>query len=205
MPGIAERERKARDLRSQLSGLQTEFEKDIVFQHIRSGHEPVTVYAVLDGEPIPIPEYMVASVLTKQLPDGRYMFTDRADEVPAYKRGEIKCFLHLESTERAAGVLAEIGLASKTCPAGNLASIYAGRLHGQHRHKQEWEAYKEYLERQKEAVREARQEKQLEATLAIARGPGKRSSGRSQTVTTCQGCGEPIEGRLADHECRICE
>lgn len=195
MPGVAERERKTRDLRSEIAGLQTEFEKDIVFQHIRSGHEPVTLYSVLDGEPIPIPEYMVPNVLTKTLPDGRYMFTDNPDEVPEYKLGDVKCFLHADSPERASGVLDEIGLAGKACPAGHLSSLHSKRMHGHHRHKQEWAAYQEYVEEKKEAVREARQEKQLEATLGIARAAGGQPTPSEEPVApvakgVCDTCGK---------------
>lgn len=172
MPGIAERERKTRDLRSQIAGLGSDLGGEIVFQHIRTRRGLVTLYATLDGEPIPIPEYMVASVMAKTLPDGRYMFTDNRDEVPEYKRGEVKCFLHAESSERASGILDEIGLAGKYCPAGSLSSAHSKRMHGQHRHKQEWAAYQEYLDEQKEAKQIARQQEQLDATLAIARGSG---------------------------------
>lgn len=168
MPGVAERERKARDLRGQIAGLDPGLEGEIAFQHIRTRRELVTLYSMADGEPIPVPEYMVAAAISKQLDDGRYMFTDNPDEAPEYRRGTVRCFLHADSSERASGVLDEIGLGAKTCPAGHLASAHSKRMHGQHRHHQEWEAYQEYLEEQKEEEREARQEKQLKATLAIA-------------------------------------
>ena len=186
MPGVAERERKTRDLRSQVAELGSKLDDEIVFQHIRTRRGLVTLYATLDGEPIPVPEYMVASVMAKTLPDGRYMFTDNRDEVPEYRHGTVKCFLHAESPERASGVLDEIGLAGKTCPAGQLSSTHSKRMHGQHRHKQEWAAYQEYLNEQKEAKQIARQEKQLEATLAIARG----SSTAEQPVGVCDICGK---------------
>src|SRR3990170_1054550 len=195
MQEVAQRERKARDLRSQIDGLQSGLEGEIVFQHIRTRRNLVTVYATLDGEPIPIPEYMVRAALLKTLPDGRYMFTDNKDEVPEYKHGSIKCFLHTDSSERATGILDEIGLAGKTCPAGRLSSVHSKRMHGRHRHKQEWAAYEEYTKDQKEALQTTRQEQQLEATLEIARGSGVTSPAPSQPQTPKGACDVPGCGR----------
>jgi len=193
MQEVAERERKVRDLRSQVAELGNSLEGEVVFQHIRTRRNLVTIYSVLDGEPIPIPEYMVRAALSKVLDDGRYMFTDKASEAPEYKRGSVKCFLHTESAERATGVLAEIGLEGKVCPAGGLASAHAKRMHGQHRHHQEWEAYTEYLEDQKEAEQQARADGQLDATLAIARGSRSPSPSEAQPdalLGACDICGK---------------
>jgi hypothetical protein len=49
-----------------------------------------------------------------------------------------------------------------------LANSYSKHIHAQHRHKQEWAAYQEYVKEEKEKQAQARQDKQLEATLAIA-------------------------------------
>jgi hypothetical protein len=168
MPGIAEKERRARDLRSQVAELEPGLE-GVIFEHIRTRRELVTVYSMTDGEPIAIPEYMVRAVMTKRV-DGEYMFTDNPAEAPEYRKGTVKCFLHAESAERASGVLDEIGLKGKVCPAGSLASVHSKRTHGERRHGREWAAYQEYLNDKKEAKAIARQERQLEATLSIARG-----------------------------------
>jgi hypothetical protein len=153
-----------------LDGLGGSLAGEVVFQHIRTGRNPVTIYSMQDGEPIPIPEYMVRGALSKTLPDGGRMFTDNPDEAPKYRWGKVKCFLHADSAERASGILREIGLEAKLCPAGKLASAYAKRMHGQHRHSKEWEAYQEYVGEQKEKEQNERQERQLAATLRLAGG-----------------------------------
>lgn len=187
----ATRERKASDLRSQLGGIDKSLVGDVVFQHIRTGRNPVTVYSMEDGEAIPVPEYMLRAVFSKKLPDGRWMFTDDPDEAPEYRWGTVKCFLHAESVERVSGVLEEIGLAGKIpCIAGKLASIYAKRRHGQNRHSKEWEAYQEHVGEQKEKTQNERQEKQLAATLSLAGGSqaAEASPPEPAEVDSCDQC-----------------
>ena len=181
MQEVAERERKARDLRAQVAELDSNLEGEVVFQHIRTRRNPVTIYSILDGEPISIPEYMVASAIIKTLPDGRFMFTDNPAEAPEYKRGTVKCFLHAESAER--------GLEGKVCPAGALASAHAKRMHGQHRHHQEYEAYTEYLSEQRDADQWEQQRQQLDATLAIARSRSdSQATAASEAICGIGGC-----------------
>jgi len=171
-------ERQVKDLRSQVAGLEmSDLGGEVVFQHIRTRRNLVTIYSVLDGEPISIPEYMVAGVLGKALPDGSPMFSEHAEDAPEYKRGQVKCFLHPDSPDRP--ILERAGLAGKTCVAGNLAGGYAKRIHGQHRHKQEWEAYQDYANSVQSAAVTGRAEQQLEATLAIARRIGDNGSAES--------------------------
>ena len=165
---VATQAREAADLSSQLDGVSAGIGKEVVFQYIRTGRNLITVWAMSDGEPIPVPEYMLASVFAKRLADGTRMFTDNPDEAPKYVRGTTKCFLHAESIERDSGVLAEIGLAGKTCIAGSLASTFSERIHGKKRHSRERETYEAYLDEQKEAAKLKREEEQLEATLSIA-------------------------------------
>lgn len=167
MPGIATKERRARDLRAQVADLEPGLGGEVIFEHIRTRRGLVTIYSMADGEPIAIPEYMVRAALSKVI-DDQFMFTDDPKEAPEYRRGTVKCFLHADSPERASGVLAEIGLAGKTCPADHLASVHSKRTHGERRHGREWAAYKEYVDTEKEEKAIARQEQQLEATLALA-------------------------------------
>jgi hypothetical protein len=195
MPGIAEKERRARDLRSQVAELEPGLE-GVIFEHIRTRRELITVYSMKDGEAIPVPEYMLRAVLTK-MDGGEYMFTDNPAEAPEYHKGTVKCFLHADSPERASGVLNEIGLAGKVCPAGSLASVHSKRTHGERRHGREWAAYKEYLDNEKEEKAITRQEKQLEATLALARGTAEQAAsyeGEPARVldpkTACDICGK---------------
>ena len=164
----ATKAREASDLRSQLDGVSPGLEGEVLFLHIRTGRNPVTVWAMSDGEPIPVPEYMLPTVFAKTLEDGSPMFVDKAEKAPEYVRGTTKCFLHADSAARASGVLKELGLAGKACVAGNLASTFSERIHGKKRHSRERETYEAYLDEQKEAAKLKREEEQLEATLSIA-------------------------------------
>ena len=208
MPGIAEKERRARDLRSQVAELEPGLD-GVIFEHIRTRRELVTVYSMADGEAIPVPEYMVRAVMTKRV-DGEYMFTDNPEEAPEYRKGTVKCFLHADSTERASGVLDEIGLKGKVCPAGSLASVHSKRTHGERRHGREWAAYQEFLNDEKEANAIARQEKQLEATLALAGKAAAETAayaGEPARVldpkTTCDICGKSGLKRVKAHKSMV--
>ena len=174
MAEVAERAERIRDLKGQIAGLGADVQTEILFQQISPGREPITIYSVLNGEPIQVPRYMVGGVMEKRLPDGRFMFVSRQEEAPEYKLGTIKCFLHPESPEQA--ILEEIGLSTTSCPAAHLTNQHSKRIHAQHRHKQEWAAYTQYKEDKKEEANLARQERQLEATLAIARAAGQQAA-----------------------------
>jgi len=187
-PTTADRERLARDLRTQLSDIGSDLKDEVVFQHIRTRREPVTLYAMSDGEPISVPEYMVGSLMTKRAGEG-YMFTNNPEEAPAYKRGNVKCFLHAESIERQAGLLDEIGLSGKQCIAGSLANEHSKDMHGQHRHRQEYTALQSFLEKQERQADRDRQERQLEATLALARGATGQAMATALAVCPVDGCG----------------
>jgi hypothetical protein len=191
MTETATQARKVRDLRTQLQGLEAGLEDDVVFEHIRTRRELVTIYSTQDGEPIPIPEYMVTAAMQKIRPDGKgYMFTDNPDEAPKYQQGTLKCFLHADSEERAQGILAELGLEGKQCVAGSLASRHSKRMHEQHRHKDERKALEFWQDETKEAARTERERQQLEATLSLAR---ERESAPVATTTEpthiCDECG----------------
>ena len=158
-----------RDLRPQVSGLGG-LEKEVLFQHIRTGQNPVTIYAMADGEKIEIPEHLLASAMQKKDAEGNWMFTQKAEEAPTYVGGTVKCFLHADSPERASGVLDKIGLAGKRCPKDNLASEHSKRIHAATRHSKEQEALQDYLDREEKQEDRDAQRKQLDATLDLARG-----------------------------------
>lgn len=101
---------------------------------------------------------------------------------PEYKLGTVLCFMHKDSPERA--TLNAAGLGSKTCVKSTLASDYSKTIHAEHRHRQEWTAYQRYVGGVKEAAREDRQEKQLEATLSIA----KAAQGAQAVDPDCPSC-----------------
>ena len=168
---IAERAQDIRDLRGQIAELRDDPNAgEILFREISPARKKVPIYSMVDGEEIYIPVYLLERTLAKRLPDGRFMFTARQHEAPEYKRGNVKCFLHPESIDRA--VLDEVGLTGITCNAAHLRSAHSKRIHALHRHSQSWAAYQEHMENQKETERNARQDAQLEATLAIARAAG---------------------------------
>jgi hypothetical protein len=135
---------------------------------------------------------MVEEVMQQTLPDGRFAFTSDQSKAPPYKLGDVKCFLHPDSPERP--VLNEIGLAGAFCPAAHLANQYSKRMHAQHRHRRQWEAYQEYLGQQDRKKYEDRQDRQLEATLEIARAAANPSGRLGESVApsgehVC-GCGK---------------
>lgn len=167
MPSAEQLER-SRDLKSQMDDLRRESDQEIIFKETSPPRRYVALYSRVDGEPVQVPEKMAEKALEKRLPDGSYMFTTRIEEAPEYKMGQIKCFLHEESPERLSGILDEVGLTGVVCPAGHLASLYSKRIHAQHRHRQQWESYQEHIALQKTQEQEDRQQKQLEATLALA-------------------------------------
>ncbi len=186
---------RVRDLTGQLGGIGKQEMPEILFQEISPGREPVTVYSVEDGRPVDVPAYMLGAVMTKTLDDGRFMFVAEKENAPEYKLGTVLCFLHPDSPMRE--VVEAVGLGAIKCRKATLASDHSKRLHGQHRHKQEWSAVQEYLEDKKEEKREARQDKQLEATLSIARG------GQTVELVKCsvEGCKyEGTKRQLSGHK-----
>lgn len=164
----AEQLSRSRDLKVQLRELNNESEQEIVFRETSAPKRRVRLYSRMDGEPLDIPAALAEKALEKTLPDGSFMFTPNPDDAPAYHQGDVKCFLHEESTERMSGVLDQVGLAGITCPAANLASVYSKRIHAQHRHRQQWEAYQEAIAAAENREWKERQEQQLQATLALA-------------------------------------
>jgi len=159
---------RTRDLRGQVAELDKSDQPEILFMEISPGRVPIRVYSTKDGSPIDVPAYMIGAAMELKNEDGTFRFVADAKNAPEYKPGTIKCFLHKDSPERP--ILEMVGLGGAFCPADHLASDYSKRIHGLHRHKQEFAAWQEYVEREKEEKREDRLNKQLEATLAIAGG-----------------------------------
>jgi len=155
-----------RDLKAEITGLSVEDNQEFMIEDISPGRAPVTLYALSDGCPSVFPSYMVPTILSKRREDGSYAFTSDPTKAPQYHRGRIKCFLHPDSPEWP--TIQELGLGGKTCASEHLRTTNSKRIHAQHRHKQEWTAYQEYLKDQKEAEQARQQALQLEATLAMA-------------------------------------
>lgn len=198
MQDVAERAQQKRDLKAQLSGLERQDQREIVFEETTPPRQKYTIYSMVNGEPISIPIALLDRTLDKRLPNGDFMFTAIQSDAPEYKLGTVKCFLHIESPERE--ILEKIGLSGTICTAGHLANAHSRRIHGMHRHSQEWAAFQEHLTTTAAEKSEARQEAQLEATIAMARlaaGPAEPES----PVPTCLTCGVTIKGKLKDHTC----
>ncbi len=167
-PAAVQRQR-VRDLRKGLAGVDREDLSEMKFEIIAPGRNKQRIYSMVDGEPRDITEKNLDAVLGKTLPDGSYEFTAKEEDAPPYVRGQVKCAFHAKSPERESGLLAEAGVASTICPAGNLAHGQAKRVHGEHKHSQETKALTAYLDDQKEERRIEREEQALEAQQAIAR------------------------------------
>lgn len=187
----AQRAEEMRDLKRQIDGLSAADDAEFIFRDTSPQRRKATVYSMQNGEPIQIPAYMLEHVLTKQLDDGRDAFTAFPEKAPAFKLGTVKCFLHRDSPDRL--ILEEIGLGGASCPAEHLASVYSKRIHGQHRHRQEWAAYQEHLSGQAEQENRDRQDAQLEATLAIARAAGGQAKAE---MIACETCGKEVKGEF---------
>ncbi len=164
-----ERIQTIRDIQKEAATLAGEdAPKEIIFKDISPGRTKMSLWRIKDGREIQVPKYMLANVLAKLGPDGDYIFTGTQEDAAEYKPGTVLCFLHEDSPEQV--ILAEIGLAASPCLKSTLRHNHSKRMHAKHRHKQEWEAYQEFLDDEKEMDAIDRQSEQLEATLAIARG-----------------------------------
>jgi hypothetical protein len=136
--------------------------------------------------------YMLRQILGKVNPDGSDIFTATQSDAAEHKPGTVLCFMHKDSPERE--ILSEIGLTANPCPKSNLRNNHSKRMHAKHRHRQEWEAYEEYLDDQKEEAAVDRQERQLNATLELARGAVK------EETATCDICGKTGLKNVGSHK-----
>ena len=184
-----ERVETIRDIQKEAARLAGEdAPQEIIFKDISPGRKKMSLWRIRDGREIQVPRYMLANVLAKQ-ENGEYIFTGKKSDAVEYKPGTVLCFLHADSPEQP--ILAEIGLSVNPCRKSTLQNNHSKRMHAKHRHKQEWEAYQEHLDDQKEQQAIARQAEQLEATLSIARGAvaptarGEIVTGESDRLSAC--------------------
>ncbi len=141
-----------------------------------------TLYRMDSGQSLQCPEFALELTLNKRdRLTGDLLFTAKKSLAPEWKPGTISCFLGVDSPLK--DDLDEIGLLAN-CPKSNLTSVHAARRHGMSRHTQEWAAWQEHLDTKKEAKAEARQEKQLDATLDLARQAAGQIT-PTDTVTNC--------------------
>lgn len=169
----AQKMQQARDLLGQVEELKgSEDEKEIIFKETSPQRKKVPIYSMRDGEKLMIPRSIMQATLNKIDRDtGKFAFTAFQEEAPEFKMGEVKCFLHPDSSDR--HLLDDMGMVGKTCPAAHLANQYSKRMHALHRHKSEWAMYQEFIEDAKEERYNQRQDEQLAATLAIAEAAGR--------------------------------
>ena len=206
---VLQREQEVRDLTAQIDELKGQDQGEIIFRENSPQKRMVTLYSMRDGCPITLPEYQAKTAIRK-MEGGKYMFTSKQEEAPEYRLGEIKCFLHKDSPDQV--FLKEIGLSGEAnhCRKATLANEHSKRMHGMHRHREEWDAYQAFMDDHKESEAIARQERQLEATLALAgraagatpvQAPSVAVEAPSDDLARCHSCNEVIEGRLGDHVC----
>jgi hypothetical protein len=198
MVRTAEKAQEVRDLRAQLGAAQEDpGEPEIVFRESSPRKRMGTLYSMVNGEPLQVALEQIERVIEKRLPNGKYMFTANKEEAPEYKLGDVKCFLHEESPERA--IVLELGLGAITCPAAHLANAHSKRIHGEHRHGQEWRAFQEHIKEAKERADIERQNMQLEATLALA---GRASDNPLEQCPECNytGTKQQMFGHKSKHK-----
>ncbi len=180
-----------RDLRTQIGeidSLAAAEKRGILFKVTTLDEGTHTLYSMIDGHSIECPDFALHSTLTKTMKGTNApQWTSYQDRAPEWIPGKVKCFLHVDSPDREA--LAEIGLSKKTCKKSNFGGLHDKRLHAQNKHKQSWEALGEYYAEEATADSADRQERQLEATLELARAAtGKAPAEAAPELHQCPHC-----------------
>lgn len=159
-------ETEVRQLHATISELTEQENRDGVSVEVMSPkRRQVTLWEVATGEEVSLPLYQAKAALARPPENGKPVFTERRELAAVRKANTVKCFMHEDAPER--DILLSIGI-NKRCPNGELASDYSKQVHAQHRHKQEWAMYQEYVKKEKEARSDERQQSQIDATLALA-------------------------------------
>jgi len=165
----------------------------------------VTVLSMIDGEPRPILKNDFSRVIRKRLEDGRPAFwvEGMPYEAPEYKRGNLMCFLHpdFDETDGPWGIDRkfledEVGLVGYTCNMQNtknnnradFKNVLMRTAHERSKHRAEYEATVDALERIQATADRAAQRDQMAAILELVKGnaaavdaaaePKKRGPGR---------------------------
>jgi hypothetical protein len=160
---VAQREEERRDLLQEVEGIERD-DSEILFQDTSPRRPMAIIYATLDGEPLLVTQKRARILFQRKLPDGRPMFRAKADQVPTYRKGDVKCFLHKDSPDRA--LMDSLGLQGKLCPAGQLANAYAKYIHESGKHVKTWDIWQKHVSDEKEKQAIERQDRQFEATMA---------------------------------------
>ena len=158
-------EETIRDLRRQLDGLSREDEQEVIFRETSARRGREMLYRMTDGEPVPMKLGLAKRAIHMLDARGNPKWTTDPEKAPKWVEGQVKCFMHPEAPERE--TLALLGI-PPVCDTGNLRNNQAKRDHAEHCHKREWAAFNEHESMERERVYNDRQDRQLEATLAIA-------------------------------------
>ena len=123
------------------------------------------IYHRETGEPREVLVNMLAKTLKKKNPDGSRVF----DVAPTkeYKPGSVPCWFNPNS-ERYATISQIPGLETFKCDSEHLASEFDAELHCKNRHDRRYLRVKDYLDRKERDDDRARQDRQIEAMLAMA-------------------------------------
>lgn len=198
----ANRVETAINLRRQIRGLEDVSDSEFLIIDTSPPARWETLYSMLSGEEIRVKHFRVESVLMKTDPSGNPLFTSFKEQAPVYRQGSTRCFLADDSPERQSGVLTEIGMADKVCPAKKLANEFAKEEHARHKHRSEFRVYEAYLERQEKDLERAERRHQTDAMLSLVTGraqldvypkPRKVATGEF----TCEDCGKVLSTKLA--------
>ena len=173
----------------------------------------ITVYTTDTGEPRPVPAWTLEgknSILRRvNTETGQREFSLRKPANATWKRGSVVCFLNPKHPDYAE-LTGAIG-SRPPCKAEHLASTFAARIHGLHRHSQEFKAWEEYRALQREEEdRGMRRVQAHAAQVAIDRdasAPVAVKAPRTYAETfTCPQCGKELKtqfglnGHLRSHK-----
>lgn len=175
-------------------------------REISNNKQKVTIYDTETGEARIIPAMYLKATMKKKrtitLPDGTAKVIDAFvpqdpetgqpySPVPEYQTGNLKCFLHPQHPDRkwleAIGVGMEIVCGdNQTRPAGSFKSTFQRDYHEKKKHPISWQIRENAISERKEQEAVERQERQIEAMMALA----GRSGGSEASVFRCptEGC-----------------
>lgn len=197
---FAEQAQRARDLRAQLTeiGAGDRGDQEMQFIEWSPGRKLVKLWSMQDGQEITIPQYMVMGAITKRLPDGRFAFTAHQNEAPAFKDGEVPCFLAANSPERTSGLLEAAGLSHlPPCPAEHLRSNYSKRIHAFNRHRQAWESLQDHVATQEREMERGERRQQTDAMLQMAGSKTTTAVAEKPATHLCEECSKYFKTPLA--------
>lgn len=165
-----ERAEQARDLKSQLAGLDAEDQSGISFEEWSPGRTYVTIWSMETGEEVSLPKYQAVAALNTPSARGGWAWTAKKELAPEPRVNETRCFLHPESPERA--FLDEIGVMT-VCMSGKLGGNGAKWEHARNRHPISWKRYDEAKKEIEARENRTRDDQRTDAILELAKKAAK--------------------------------